>query len=216
MGFSRYLVFQVRNPRGFLGKKIAKRMNKGHAALAEWGLSNTKLKGNMDILDVGCGGGANINSFAKVVTEGKIFGVDYSTASVETSKEVNKEFINSGRVEIHHSSVSELPFDENTFDLVSGFEAYYFWPDLINDLKEIYRVLKNNGILLLVNEGYKCENEKKRKIAEKWAKLGNFKIHSPNEYKDFLTRAGYTDIQIIEQKEQGWITSIANKKKIKN
>ena len=212
MGFLRYLVNQVRNPRGLFGKMIAKRMNKGHAALAEWGLSNIRLKMDIDILDVGCGGGANIKNFAKVVTEGKVFGIDYSPASVEVSKEVNKDFINSGRVEIHHSSVSELPFDENTFDLVSGFEAYYFWPDLINDLKEIYRVLKNNGILLLVNEGYKCENEKKRKIVEKWTKLGNFKVHSPDEYKDFLKKAGFSDIQIFEQKEQGWITSIAKKK----
>ena len=212
MGFLRYLVNQVRNPRGLFGKRIAKGMNKGHAALAEWGLSNMKLNADMNILDVGCGGGANINIFAKVVTKGKIFGVDYSAASVEVSKEVNKEYINSGRVEIHHSSVSELPFDENTFDLVSGFESYYFWPDLINDLREIYRVLKFNGILLLINEGYKCEYKKKRKSAEKWANLGQFKIHSPVEYKDFLTRAGFSEIQIFEQKEQGWITSIAKKK----
>ena len=215
MGFLRYLVNQVRNPRGFFGKRVAKRMNKGHAALAEWGLSNTKLKVDMDILDVGCGGGANINNFAKVVTEGKVFGIDYSPASVEVSKEVNKEFINNGHIEIYHSSVSELPFDENTFDLVSGFEAYYFWPDLLNDLKEIYRVLKINGVLLLVNEGYKCENEKKRKRVEKWTKLGKFEVHSPEEYKDFLTRAGFSDIQIFERKEQCWIPFIPRKIVIK-
>ena len=212
MGFTKYIINQVRYPRGTFGRRVAKRMNKGHAALAEWGLSNMKLKVDMDILDVGCGGGANINNFAKVVTEGKVFGIDYSTTSVEVSKEVNKEYINDGRVEIHHSSVSVLPFDDNKFDLVSGFEAYYFWPDLINDLKEIYRVLKVNGVILLVNEGYKCENEKKRKRVEKWTKLGKFEVHSPEEYKDFLTRAGYTDIQIFEQKEKCWITSIAKKK----
>ena len=212
MGFTKYIINQVRYPRGTFGRRVAKRMNKGHAALAEWGLSNIKLNADMKILDVGCGGGANINSFAKIVTNGKVFGIDYSPTSVEVSKEVNKEFLDEGRVEIHHGSVSALPFDENTFDLVSGFEAYYFWPDLINDLKEIYRVLKINGTLLLINEGYKCENKKKRKIVENWAKLGKFKIHSPEEYKDFLTRAGFLDIQIFEQKKQGWITSIAKKK----
>jgi ubiquinone/menaquinone biosynthesis C-methylase UbiE len=212
LGFTKYIINQVRYPKGIFGRRVAKRMNKGHASLAEWGLSNIKLRADMKILDIGCGGGANINSFARIITNGLVFGIDYSPTSVEVSKEVNKEFINSGRVEIHHSSVSELPFDENTFDLVSGFEAYYFWPDLTNDLKEIYRVLKIDGVLLLVNEGYKCENEKKRKIVEKWTKLGNFEVHSPDEYKDFLTRAGFSDIQIFEQKEQGWITSIAKKK----
>ncbi len=212
MGFTKYIINQVRYPRGRFGRRVAKRMNKGHASLAVWGLSNIKLRADMKILDVGCGGGANINSFAKIVTNGKVFGIDYSPTSVEVSKEVNKEYLHEGRVEIHHGSVSALPFDENMFDLVSGFEAYYFWPDLINDLKEIYRVLKINGTLLLINEGYKCENKKKRKIVENWAKLGKFKIHSPEEYKDFLARAGFLDIQIFEQKEQGWITSIAKKK----
>ena len=71
--------------------------------------------------------------------------------------------------------------------------------------------MKSNGILFLVNEGYKCENEKKRKTVEKWTKLGNFKVHSPDEYIDFLKKAGFSDIQIFEQKEQGWIASIAKK-----
>lgn len=53
MRFLRYLVNQVRNPRGLFGKNIAKGMNKGHATLAKWGLSNIKLKVDMDILDVG-------------------------------------------------------------------------------------------------------------------------------------------------------------------
>jgi ubiquinone/menaquinone biosynthesis C-methylase UbiE len=126
MGFLRYLVNQVRNPRGLFGKNIAKGMNKGHAELAKWGLSFLKLEVDMDILDVGCGGGANVNYFAQIVSKGKIIGVDYSTSSVKVSKKINMEFINKEHVEIYHNSVSALPFNEDTFDLVSGFEAYYF------------------------------------------------------------------------------------------
>ena len=186
-------------------------MNISHASLAEWGSCYIKLKKDMIILDVGCGGGANINNFAKIVTSGRVFGIDYSPISVKVSKEINKKYIEEGIVEIRESSVSNLPFEDNTFDVVSGFEAYYFWPDLINDLKEIHRVLKINGVLLLVNEGYKCENKEIRKVVENWAKLGNFKLHSPEEYRDFLTKAGFSEIEVYEQKEKGWITSIATK-----
>ena len=63
-------------------------MNISHALLAEWGLSHIKLKKEMIILDVGCGGGANINHFAQIVTSGRVFGIDYSPTSVKVSKEV--------------------------------------------------------------------------------------------------------------------------------
>ena len=205
------MVNQVKKPRGIFGKRIARRMNISHASLAEWGSSHIKLRKDMIILDVGCGGGANINHFAQIATSGRVFGIDYSPTSVKVSKEVNKKYIEEGIVEIRESSVSNLPFKDNTFDVVSGFEAYYFWSDLISDLKEIHRVLKISGVLLLVNEGYKCENKEIRKVVENWAKLGNFKLHSPEEYRDFLTKAGFSEIEIYEQKEKGWITSIATK-----
>ncbi len=206
------MVNQVRKPRGLIGKKITRKMNIVHASLAEWGLSHIKLRKDMIILDVGCGGGANVTYFAKIAIEGKVLGIDYSPISVKVSKELNKKYIEEGIVEVQEGSVSKLPFEENTFDVVSGFEAYYFWPDLINDLKEIHRVLKNNGELLLVNEGYKCENKAAMEIIEKWAKPGNLKLHSPDEYNDFLAKAGFSDIRIFEQKEKGWITAIAIKK----
>ena len=186
-------------------------MNISHASLAEWGSSHIKLRKDMVILDIGCGGGANINHFAQIATNGKVFGIDYSPTSVKVSKEVNKKYIKGGTVEIRESSVSNLPFEDNTFDVVSGFEAYYFWPDIVSDLKEIHRVLKINGVLLLVNEGYKCENKEIRKIVENWAKLGNFKLHSPEEYREFLTKAGFSEVDVYEQKEKGWITAIATK-----
>ena len=211
MGYIKYIVNQVRKPRGFFGKKIARRMNISHAPLAEWGISHLTLRKDMIILDVGCGGGANITYFAQNVIDGHVFGIDYSPISVKVSKEVNKKYIEKGIVEIRESSVSNLPFEDNTFDLVSGFEAYYFWPDLINDLKEIYRVLKISGELILVNEGYKCENKEVLKSIEKWANQGDFKLYSPEEYKDFLKRGGFSDIRIFEQKENGWITAIAKK-----
>jgi len=189
-------------------------MNISHASLAEWGLSHIRLRKDMKILDIGCGGGANINHFAQIATSGRVFGIDYSPTSVKVSKEVNKKYIKEGIVEIRESSVSNLPFEDDTFDVVSGFEAYYFWPNLINDLKEIHRVLKINGELLLVNEGYKCENKEVMKVVENWAKLGNLKLYSPKEYREFLTEVGFSEIDIYEQKEKGWITAIAMKQKV--
>ena len=50
----------TRKPQGFGGKLMAKMMNSGHAKLSQWGFSNISAKPDAEVLDVGCGGGANI------------------------------------------------------------------------------------------------------------------------------------------------------------
>ena len=72
-----------------------------------------------------------------------ICGIDYSEEMVHLAQKTNKKFVENGHVEIIHGSVSSLPFPDGTFDLVTAFETYYFWPNLIDDLKEIKRVLKS-------------------------------------------------------------------------
>jgi len=179
--------------------------------MAKWGLKSISIRSNDIILDIGCGGGQNVFNFAKKIEEGKIYGIDYSKVSVEMSKKKNKKFIQSGVVEIRHGSVSSLPFPENTFDLVTGFETYYFWPDLVNDLKGILKVLKPSGALLLVNEAFKCEEESLRKRNEKWSTLGNFPIHTPQEIHQFLEEAGFTHIQLVVEKNQKYFLATGRK-----
>ena len=200
------MVNQARKPDGKFGKIFVRGMNKGnHDKMAKWALGYISIKSDAIILDIGCGGGGNIDRMTKIAVNGKVYGIDYSEVSISTSKKVNKKNIEKGNVEIKHSSVSNLPFLENTFDLITGFEAYYFWPDLVNDLKGIYKVLKPGGTLALTNEGYKGKNEKLRKKSEKWSKIGHFDIHDPDEFREFLTKAGYSEIKIIEEEIKGWI-----------
>ena len=50
----------TRKPQGFGGKLMTKMMNIGHAKLSQWGFSNISVNPDAAVLDVGCGGGANI------------------------------------------------------------------------------------------------------------------------------------------------------------
>jgi len=206
------MVYQCRKPRGIFGKFIAKGMNKSHAKMAAWGLKFIKINSNYKILDIGCGGGINIYKFALKLDKGKVYGIDYSDISVQMSKNHNKDFNKSGKVDIQKASVSEIPFPDLFFDLVTGFETYYFWPDLINDLKEVLRVLKTGGKLLLVNEAFKCENPKLRKRNEGWSKLGSFPIHTPIDIKNFLDEAGFSNIDVEIEQQEEYIVVIGNKK----
>jgi len=146
---------------------------------------------------------------AKIATEGKVYGIDYSEVSVAVASKVNKKFIEAGKVEILHASVESIPFRKDFFDLVTAVESYYFWPDLIANLKEIYRVLKPGGHVVLINECYKHEKFEKRNA--EWAKLSNFNYHSTEEFEKFLNDAGYSSIKINVLEDKNWIIAIGTK-----
>lgn len=211
MGLKEKFINQCRKPKGLFGKWIAKGMNKGHSEMASWGVTHILVNPRDIILDIGCGGGVNVYNFAQNINGGKVYGIDYSDVSIKVSKKLNQKFIENGAVEIKKASVSSLPFSESLFDLVTGFETYYFWPDLINDLKGILKVLKPEGTLLLVNEAFKCDNEKLRKRNEKWSKLGNFPIHSPQEIQEFLLEAGFSKVTIYLEEKKGYIAAVGKK-----
>ncbi len=77
------------------------------------------------ILDVGCGGGRTVSKLAAIATQGKVYGVDYSDESVAATKRTNVRWIDLGRVEIRHGSVSQLPFPDGMFDLVTAVETHF-------------------------------------------------------------------------------------------
>jgi ubiquinone/menaquinone biosynthesis C-methylase UbiE len=211
MGLKEKFINQCRKPKGLFGKWIAKGMNKGHSEMASWGVKYISLNPKDIILDIGCGGGMNVYNFALKIEGGKVYGIDYSDVSVKVSKKLNEKFIKTGKVKIKKASVSSLPFSENSIDLVTGFETYYFWPDLINDLKGILKVLRPGGSLLLVNEAFKCDDEKLRKRNEKWSKLGKFPIHTPQEIEHFLLESGFSDVKIHIEVKKGYIVAIGKK-----
>lgn len=209
--YKKRLMYQCRKPKGIYGKFIARRMNKSHANLATWGLNFIKIEPNYIILDIGCGGGINIHNFAPLLKGGKVYGIDYSDISVEISNKLNKRFIDAGKVSVQKASVSKIPFPDNFFDLVTGFETCYFWPDIITDLKEVLRVLKPDGRVLLVNEGFKCENPRLRERNEYWSKLGDFPIYAPQEFRSFFEKAGFSKIEIEIEQQQEYIAIIGVK-----
>src|SRR5262245_18960336 len=105
-----YLINQCRTPRGWLGRFFLWEIGARHSSLTDWGLSLISIEKHYTILDVGCGGGRTVSKLAGKATDGRVFGVDYSAASVAASRRTNKESIIDGRVEIHRASVSKLPF----------------------------------------------------------------------------------------------------------
>ena len=130
----------TRKPVGLGGKIMVAMMNFGHSAMAAWGLQFLQPAPDAMVLDCGCGGGANIKTLLKLCPKGRVQGIDYSAVSVEKARKVNARAIAAGRCTVQQASVTELPFEAEQFDVATAFETVYFWPELAQNFREVYRV----------------------------------------------------------------------------
>jgi len=104
------------------------------AARAEQGEDPT-----LNILDVGCGTGANLEMLAEF---GEAEGVDVSAEALTFCQARGLTSVKQGQAEA-------LPYDANSFDLVTGLDVVEHLDDDLAGLKEMRRVLRRDGRALL-------------------------------------------------------------------
>lgn len=186
-------------PQGVFGVVLLSLMNRVHKKSEAWALSKIQIKEDMCILDVGCGGGSNVCKIAGKLKDGCIFGVDYSKDCVLCSKKLNQKAIDEGKVRIMEACVSNLPFEDEKFDLVTAFETIYFWPDLKQDFKEVRRVLKTGGVFCIFTKpGFK-------KSECKWKKAISIKhVYLFDEVLDMLREAKFSSYEHILHENGKW------------
>jgi ubiquinone/menaquinone biosynthesis C-methylase UbiE len=186
-------------------------MNASHSKLTDWGLQQIAIENHYTILDAGCGGGRTVGKLAAIATQGKVYGMDFSEESVAATKRTNAQWIDLGRVEVRHGSVSQLPFADGMFDLVTAVETHFWWPDLPGDMREALRVLKPGGTLIVVAEIYKGMTSGAGKFAEKFASQTGMTLLSVAEHRELFSNSGYSDVQMVEKREKGWICGFGRK-----
>ena len=184
-------------------------MNDRHSGVTDWGLEHVAIASHHTIRDIGCGGGRTVHKLAAIATEGKVYGVDYSLSSVAASRRTNRELIKIGRVEIQPGSVSHLPFSDSMFDVVTAVETHYYWPNPVADLREVLRVLKPGGRLIMIAEAYKGGRyDKLFRILMKPIRAAHLSV---NEHRELFSKAGYSECQIFEEYKKGWICAVARR-----
>lgn len=110
-----------------------------------------QLKPTDKLLDIGCGSGY----FAKLASEkgASIIGIDATPELIQAAKERTQA------VHFLIGEMEELPFDNESFDIVCGFNSFQYAANTTNALTEAKRVLQNNGKLIVMVWGNKIDCE---------------------------------------------------------
>ncbi len=196
-------------PQGTAGEEMLNRMNASHYSVTGWALGFFEFSGNENVLDIGCGGGETLRRMSEKINSGHLTGVDYSAVSVKMSSEHNAESISDGKMDIVEASVENLPFDDNSFDKIITVESFYFWNNPPENLKEVYRVLAENGTFLIVADIYGGAELSDSEI-ENIRKYNLFNP-TPDEFENLLKNAGFIDVKIHIKTGTNWICAEGRK-----
>lgn len=110
------------------------------------------LKPGLKILDCGCGPGSMTIGFARCSENGEVIGIDIEDSQLEIAREDARK-AGVTNVTFQHASVLELPFADNTFDIVFSQGLISHFSNPLAVVLEQKRVVKAGGIVAAHN-GY--------------------------------------------------------------
>lgn len=116
----------------------------GRRQVLERAIERLGLPAGARILDAGCGSGRNMVDLAR---HGEVTGVELSQPSVELARDRRAG-------EVIEGSVMEMPFEDGSFDLAVSLDVIEHLQDDVGALRELRRVIKPGGALLVTVPAY--------------------------------------------------------------
>ena len=79
------------------------------------------------------------------------------------------------------------------------------------DLREVLRVLRAGGRLIIIAEVYRGAEAFTSKAADRYSAKTGMALLSVEEHREHFANAGYSDVQVITEPSKGWIRCIGSK-----
>jgi SAM-dependent methyltransferase len=109
-------------------------------------LDRLPLPAGARVLDAGCGSGRTL---VELVDYGEVSGIELNTDAAKLASD-------RGLGEVHVGRLEELPWDDGTFDLITCLDVIEHVPDDITALRELRRVGRPGGWLLVTAPAYQA------------------------------------------------------------
>jgi len=161
-------------------------------------LKRTEVGDGTNYLDVGCGSGMATNIAAGLGAT--VSGVDASEALLAIAKD------RTNGAEFHIGDMEELPFEDDSFGVVTGFNSFQYAGNPVMALAEAKRVAKSNGYVVIMTWGSPEGMEAASLVAALKPVLpapppgapGPFALSDEKVLKDFASAAGLNPVSVFD------------------
>ena len=139
---------QSRQPSGWFGQIVARVMAFETQPANRIALEELAVREREVVLEIGCGHGRTLARLAGIPGV-QLAGVDPSEVMVRLARKRMRRWIDAGRAEVALASSAKIPHPDGRFDAALAVHVVYFWYEPLADLREIHRVLRPGGRLVL-------------------------------------------------------------------
>ena len=184
-----------------------------YPVIAEQIVTNTGIHSGT-ALDVGTGPGHLATALA-LASDCTVHALDCSPDMIEICQTRVSEKGLTKRVIPALGDVSEIPYGDNTFDLIISRGSWFFWEDLSKSLTAIYRVLRPGGITY-IGGGFGTAALKEQIVAAMKEKDSDFETgmkermtsRSPDIITSTVEKIGVTNYSLINDDSGIWLMMV--------
>jgi SAM-dependent methyltransferase len=197
----------ARRPSGLIGRLLY-RHPIGHQRSFDMALAALALDAGDILLEVGCGGGVFLQ---QALASGCCAGaIDHSPDMVASTLKLNAKAVQARRLVVHEADAAVLPFAADTFTKAACLNAFFFCPDPVGTLREMARVLRPAGFVVVFTatpHGQAAANRLFGPIAKR------MRFDAPDQLKKMSSAAGFVESQ-QQLMPDGAILHIAKKESL--
>ncbi len=182
------LAAQLRKPEGEPGVDVGLQMNEANEHISLNTYRQLQAMPGEHILEIGMGNGHFVKDLFLLCPDLWYTGVDYSGTMVHAARELNATMIKNGNVNFEEASIDQLPVEDASIDGVVTANTIYFWPNPMDNARELIRVLKNGGRAVIAYRSTGCMDELE------FTKYG-FEKYAPADVESLLSSAGFSSVR---------------------
>ena len=165
-------------------------MNRGHKSIYESVARTLQLSHEDDLLEVACGNGHFLRRHASHVHS--VAGLDLSELAVKLATKRNKDRVKPGTAEFVCGEASQLPWGDSRFSAATCMGAFPWLSKPSDALKEIYRVLRSTGRVVISIEWHTEDGVDRSKEIQRFG----HQTWSQADVRNMFRAAGFSDISI--------------------
>ena len=147
----------------------------------------SNLPSNKTVLEIGCGTGNGSRLIRKYFQAKKIYATDLDKRMIEIAKRRNAD----DSISFEVQNATRLKFKNDSFDAVFDLGVIHHIPDWKECLKELRRVLKPNGELIMEDLSIETFSTPFGKILKKVLSHPYESMHNEEEFVEYLRKIGF-------------------------